>query len=204
MESHDRDRKLPSGYTDTQQVRPTTLVGIELFASTVILFILASVIQTGLISLQQASSRLSKWWGSRAFFFYNIITLIPWVAFVLSYVVLQFEAHPPLPLEGRWLQIIGGILFLSGTSLALWVAKLMGPARLNGLRHFAPELEEERVTSGPFQWLKNPMYTGYFLVLLGVAFSINSLYDLAIALESLLLLNGIQARIENRGLSYHP
>ncbi len=52
--------------------------------------------------------------------------------------------------------------------------------------------------------MKNPMYTGFFLVLLGIALWKNSLYDLAIALESLLLLNGFQARIENRGLNHYP
>jgi protein-S-isoprenylcysteine O-methyltransferase Ste14 len=80
------------------------------------------------------------------------------------------------------------------------VAILLGPAKLNGLRFFKPALREEQVVSGPFRWLKNPMYTGYFLVFLGLTLLKNSLYDLAIALKSLLLLNSIQARIENRGL----
>ena len=46
--------------------------------------------------------------------------------------------------------------------------------------------------------MKNLLYTGYYLVLLDIALWKNSIYDLAIALESLLLLNGFQARIENR------
>ena len=78
---------------------------------------------------------------------------------------------------------------------------LLGPARLNGLRFFNPTLKHERIISGPFRRMKNPMYTGYFFVLLGVALLKDSLYDIAIAAESLVLLNGVQAWIENRGLT---
>ncbi len=161
----------------------------------------SSALQTGLIFVQQRSGSLSGWWGCRAFTIYNIITLIPWSAFVLTYVTLQFRQHPPLPWTILWLQVIGGVLAFSGMCLALWVARMLGPARLNGLRHFAGATDEERIVSGPFHWLENPMYTGYFLVLLGIALWKNSAYDLVIALESLLLLNGVQARIENSGLS---
>jgi protein-S-isoprenylcysteine O-methyltransferase Ste14 len=170
-----------------------------MFWATIGLFLLSSGLQCGLIFLQQSDDQLTRWWGSRAFSIYNVITLIPWTAFALVYLVLQFTPHPALPWEGLWLQVFGGLLIFIGASVALWVAILLGPAKLNGLRFFKP-LREEQVVSGPFRWLKNPMYTGYFLVFLGVALLKNSLYDLAIALESLLLLNNIQARIENRGL----
>ncbi len=172
-----------------------------LFWATVGLFLLSSGLQAGLIYLQHTSGRLSSWWGSLAFPIYNVITLIPWAAFALAYVTLQFRQHPPLPWSNLWLQVIGGILVVSGTCLSVWVATLFGPARLNGLRHFAGATKEERIASGPFRWIDNPMYTGYFLILLGIALWQNSLYDLVIALESLLLLNGVQARIENLGLN---
>jgi protein-S-isoprenylcysteine O-methyltransferase Ste14 len=119
---------------------------------------------------------------------------------VVVYVVFQFIKHPTLPWESLWFQALGGVLVFVGVSAALWVAMLLGPARLNGLRFFRPALPEERVISGPFRWLENPMYTGYFLVSLGIALLRDSRYDLVIALESLLLLNYFQATIENRGL----
>ena len=174
---------------------------MALFWATLGLFAFSSVLQTGLIYVQQRSATLSRWWGGRAFAIYNLITLIPWVAFLLTYVTLQFEQHPTLPWSSLWLQVIGGFLALSGAVLALWVARLFGPARLNGLRHFIGATDEERIGYGPFRWIDNPMYTGYFLILMGIALWQNSLYDLIIALESLLLLNGVQARIENSGLS---
>jgi protein-S-isoprenylcysteine O-methyltransferase Ste14 len=174
---------------------------MELFWATVGLFLLSSGLQTGLIFLQQSGGQLTRWWGSRAFAIYNVITLIPWTAFVLVYVMFQFTPHPALPWEGLWLQVLGGILIFAGVYVALWVGILLGPARLNGVRFFDPALQEERAVSGPFRWLENPMYTGYFLVLLGVALLRNSLYDVVIALESLLLLNYFQATIENRGLN---
>jgi protein-S-isoprenylcysteine O-methyltransferase Ste14 len=174
---------------------------MEMFWATADLFLLSSGVQAGLILLQQSGSRLTRWWDTHAFAIYNVITLIPWTAFVLVYVVFQFTEHPTLPWEGPWLQALGGVLIFAGVSVALWVAILLGPARLNGLRFFHPALQEERVISGPFRWLENPMYTGYFLVFLGIALLRNSLYDLVIALESLLLLNYFQATIENRCLS---
>jgi protein-S-isoprenylcysteine O-methyltransferase Ste14 len=173
---------------------------MEMFWATIGLFLLSSGLQCGLIFLQQSDGRLTRWWGSRAFSIYNVITLIPWAAFVLIYSVLQLIPHPTLPWEGWWLQALGGLFIFAGASVALWVAILLGPAKLNGLRFFEPALQEERVVSDPFRWLENRMYTGYFLVFLGVALLKNSLYDLAIALESLLLLNYLQAGIENRGL----
>ena len=176
------------------------VVRMTLFWTALGLFAFSSILQTGLIYVQQRSGTLSRWWGGRAFAIYNLITLIPWVAFLLTYVTLQFRQHPLLPWSSLWLQVIGGILAVLGAFLALWVATLFGPARLNGSRHFTGATEEERIKSGPFRWIDNPMYTGYFLVLLGIALWQNSLYDLIIALEALLLLNGVQARIENLGL----
>jgi protein-S-isoprenylcysteine O-methyltransferase Ste14 len=173
---------------------------MELFWATVGLFLFSSGLQTGLIFLQQSGGQLARWWGPNAFAVYNVITLAPWTAVVVLYSLLQFTQHPALPWEGRWLQVIGGFLIVIGTSLALWVAVLFGPARLNGVRFFLPASVKVRVVSGPFRRLENPMYSGYFLLLLGIALLRNSLYDLAIALESLILLNGIQARVENQGL----
>lgn len=174
---------------------------MALFWATVSLFAFSSVLQTGLIYVQQRSGRLSRLWGARAFSIYNFVTLVPWAAFLLFYVTLQFKHHPQLPWPSLWLEILGAVLAVSGAALALWVATLFGPARLNGLRHFTGATNEERILTGPFRWMNNPMYTGYFLILLGIALWQNSLYDLVIALESLLLLNGVQARIENSGLS---
>ncbi len=174
---------------------------MALFWTTLGLFAFSSVLQTGLIYVQQRSGSLSDWWGARAFSIYNFVTLAPWAAFLLFYGTLQFEEYPPLPWSSLWLQALGVVLVLSGAVLALWVATLFGPARLNGLRHFTCATKEERIVTGPFRWIDNPMYTGYFLILMGIALWQNSLYDLVIALESLLLLNGVQARIENSGLS---
>lgn len=171
-----------------------------MFWSSVILFFLASLIQSGLILLQQRGETLTRRLGRYAFPAYNFVTLVPWAAFVVTYAILQLESHPGLPLSGMWVQALGVLLFLVGSFLAGWVAVLLGPARLNGLRFFDPAIRRDRVLSGPFRLMRNPMYTGFFLVFLGAAFWKDSLYDLAIALESLVLLNGIQAWVENQGL----
>ncbi len=123
---------------------------MELFWPTVGLFLIYSGLQTGLIFLQQSGGQLTRWWGYHAFLIYNGITLTPWAAFVLVYVALQFTQHPSLPWENLWLRVNGGILILVGTSLALWVAILMGTARLNGLRFFVPALQRRAGYFRPF------------------------------------------------------
>ena len=167
-----------------------------MFWATIILFLIASIIQCGLILLQQRGERLTLWWGRYAFSVYNVITLFPWIAFVLAFLTLQLQPRPELLLSGVWLQAFGALLLLSGTFLAVWVAVQLGPARLNGLRFFDPVIRHDRIPSGPFRLLKNPMYSGFFLIFLGLALWQNSLYNLAIALESAVLLNGMQAWIE--------
>ena len=171
-----------------------------MFLATIVLFLLASLIQSSLILLQQRGETLTRWWGQRAFPVYNVITLIPWTAFVVVYVALQFQPHPELSLPGPWFQVIGALLLFAGAVLSGWVAVLLGPAKLNGLRFFDPAIQYRRVPSGPFRLMKNPMYTGFFFIFLGVALWKDSLYSLAIALESIIVLNGVQAWVENQGL----
>ncbi|MFQ6026892.1 MAG: methyltransferase family protein [Dehalococcoidia bacterium] len=184
------------------EILPKTItIDVPLFWVTVGLFVFSNVLQTGLLYAQQRNGSLSRWWGCRAFTIYNFVTLVPWAAFLVAYLSLHLRPHQLLPCHSGWVQVAGGAIFLLGAVLALWVGKLLGPARLNGVRHFSATADAKGIESGPFRWMDNPMYTGCFLMLLGIGLWKNSLPDLVIALESLILLNHFQSRIENSGLT---
>jgi protein-S-isoprenylcysteine O-methyltransferase Ste14 len=61
-----------------------------------------------------------------------------------------------------------------------------------------------RSTSGIYRVFRDPIYVGYTLAMAGWAIRRRSLAGLALALEMLLLLTQVEARIEARPLSRRP
>jgi protein-S-isoprenylcysteine O-methyltransferase Ste14 len=62
------------------------------------------------------------------------------------------------------LDLLGGALALAGFALAAWAYRALGAA-------FSPfpEPRGERVTTGPYRYLRHPMYVGGILVFAGVS-----------------------------------
>ncbi len=65
-------------------------------------------------------------------------------------------------------KFIGYGLMLIGISLPIWGARLFRHYRTNIIPYKNPD---HMVTSGPFQFSRNPMYLGMFILLIGVAIS---------------------------------
>jgi protein-S-isoprenylcysteine O-methyltransferase Ste14 len=57
------------------------------------------------------------------------------------------------------------------------------------------------VTSGPFQWSRNPMYLGFVLILAGVAILLGSLMPLIVIPFFITLIDRIFIRVEERMLA---
>jgi protein-S-isoprenylcysteine O-methyltransferase Ste14 len=74
------------------------------------------------------------------------------------------------------LAVVGLVLFAAGLAVAIW-------ARVHLGRNWGMPMSEkddpELVTTGPYQWIRNPIYSGLILALIGTA--------LAVSLEWLLL-----------------
>ena len=94
---------------------------------------------------------------------------VPWV-FVLTYlvgVVLDY-AWPTYRVLLRipGIGFVGGVLFLSGASVAAWGLLIFRKARTTTV---PGKLSSQLVTWGPYRFTRNPMYVGLTLAYLGEA-----------------------------------
>lgn len=117
-----------------------------------------------LISAFSAKRTLRGGWMSR---WWRIGILIVVVA-LIHYHVLQGNGNYP---SGRIpvlpVNIAGLILAALGIALAIWARLHLGR---NWGMPMAVKEHPELVTSGPYRWLRNPIYTGILLALLGSSF----------------------------------
>lgn len=167
--------------------------GVRGLLSTAALFAIAAGVNTGSVALQQRGQHLTRHFGQAAWPAHLALITPPWALFLLSLSKLDRRARWPLPERMRFL----GVPVLAAAVL-LWTAafKKLGPARMaNG--SFFGAADSERVSEGVFRWLENPVYDGYALALVGQALLRADARYLVLAAESVLLLNGLEARVEN-------
>ena len=110
----------------------------------------------------------------------------------------------PLNVSSRnhsFLQIISLGLFVVGTVLVLWARQTLG--RMWGLstsREVKLLPHHQLVKSGPYRLIRHPMYSGWWLALIG-AVLIYRTWILIVLLASSLLALARRARLEERALS---
>jgi protein-S-isoprenylcysteine O-methyltransferase Ste14 len=88
------------------------------------------------------------------------------VAFVLTRV---FNTHT-LAVHSVILRVVGTVLFAAGLALAVWARIYLG--RNWGMPMTKKE-EPELVTSGPYRYVRHPIYSGLLLALLGTGLATN-------------------------------
>jgi protein-S-isoprenylcysteine O-methyltransferase Ste14 len=76
----------------------------------------------------------------------------------------SLEVHSPV------LGAIGAVVFASGISLAIWARVNLGR---NWGMPMTQKAEPELVTSGPYRFVRHPIYTGLLIGLLGTALATN-------------------------------
>ncbi len=76
------------------------------------------------------------------------------------------------------LHVVGLILFLSGLSLAVWARVYLGR---NWGMPMTQKDEPELVTSGPYQLVRHPIYSGLLLAMLGTSLAVSLYWLLALA-----------------------
>jgi len=110
----------------------------------------------------------------------------------------------PLNVSSRnhsFLQIIGLGLFVVGTVVVLWARQTLG--RMWGLstsREVKLLARHQLVKSGPYRLIRHPMYSGWWLALIG-AVLIYRTWILVVLLASSVLEMARRARLEERALS---
>ena len=101
------------------------------------------------------------------------------VVFILLCVVTRGTLALPVP--GYAETAIGAILVVVGVGTKLWAARTLGSAAYYWHNFFDPENARGPVSSGPYRYLSNPMYTVGYLQMYGLALITRSLPGLIAA-----------------------
>ncbi len=157
-------------------------------------FALATAINTASIALQQKCGLPSRLFRKGDWFAHLALVTPAWVWCLVLLRRLGQHVRWPLP---EMLHLLGLPVLGAGVILFLFAFRELGfAAAANG--YFFGRTPKTPVRSGVFRVLKNPIYDSYAIGLAGVALlSANAVY-LLVAAESVLLLNQVEARVENQ------
>jgi protein-S-isoprenylcysteine O-methyltransferase Ste14 len=89
---------------------------------------------------------------------------------ILAFVLLRAFGISTLAVHQALLQALGAIAFLSGLALAVWARVYLGR---NWGMPMSEKDEPELVTSGPYRFVRHPIYSGILLGLVGTALATN-------------------------------
>jgi protein-S-isoprenylcysteine O-methyltransferase Ste14 len=92
------------------------------------------------------------------------------VAVLAAVAVLRAAGVNGLDVRSLAIQIVGVCVLLGGLAFAVWARIYLGR---NWGTPMTEKLEPELVTSGPYQYVRHPIYTGILLAMLGTAIATN-------------------------------
>jgi protein-S-isoprenylcysteine O-methyltransferase Ste14 len=93
-------------------------------------------------------------------------------------------------------QVIGTVLFLAGLGLAVWARLYLGR---NWGMPMTQRAEPELVTSGPYTYVRHPIYSGILLAMIGTGLATNLVWLIAAAAIAIYFL--YSATVEERNLA---
>jgi len=93
--------------------------------------------------------------------------------------VLRLRLLRDHPTHARWLAVVGLVLFLLGVGIAIWARVHLGR---NWGTPMSQKDEPELVTTGPYRWVRNPIYSGVILAGIGTALAVNVYLLVVVAL----------------------
>jgi protein-S-isoprenylcysteine O-methyltransferase Ste14 len=120
-----------------------------------------------------------------------------WVMEFCLMVILQFEDHPLFSTNVS-LKYVGSILLISGLILVYWSLRLLGLKRALCLNFFQQNVPVVRKSL--YKYIKNPLDYGIWLALVGFAIFTQSIYNLVIAVEFIIIMISHIA-LENKPLN---
>jgi protein-S-isoprenylcysteine O-methyltransferase Ste14 len=136
------------------------------------------------------------------------ITVTALLVFLVARSAQTLWGYPPpsVPVHEDGLRFLRGALPLAGAGLALLGALLAGWAKVNLGRHFTANLGVKEghalVRSGPFAYLRHPIYFGILLFAAGSGLVWNSI-AFVLAAVGFLACFAFQMRVEDRILHAH-
>jgi protein-S-isoprenylcysteine O-methyltransferase Ste14 len=115
---------------------------------------------------------------------------------ILGYLLLRVFEPGALAVHDPVVRAVGVVLFASGLALAVWARIHLG--RNWGMPMTEKE-EPELVTSGPYRFVRHPIYSGILLGVLGTALATNGYWLIVFAVVGAYFL--YSARVEERLLT---
>lgn len=160
-------------------------------------FAAAAAINTASVALQRRTGLLTRRLGRGGWYVHLGLVLPAWAVFLALLPGLNRAVRWPLPRSGRR---TGGALIAGSAALWLLAYRQLGAARIaNGdIFGYADPVE---IDAGPFRIARNPVYISYALALTGWGLRRGNGVYLLLAAESYVLLNQIEARVENAALA---
>ena len=103
----------------------------------------------------------------------------PGLMFLVGVVLLRVFKTGNVAVNSPILEVVGLILLAAGLGLAVWARIYLGG---NWGMPMTERAEPELVTSGPYRFVRHPIYSGLLLALLGTALATNLYWLIALAL----------------------
>jgi len=103
----------------------------------------------------------------------------PGLLVIVALVLIRLFHAGTLAVHNPILQVVGLILFASGLALAVWARIYLGR---NWGMPMTERAEPELVTSGPYRFVRHPIYSGLLLALLGTALATNLYFLVALVI----------------------
>ena len=97
-------------------------------------------------------------------------TARPSVLLAIAFVLLRVFKFDGLVVHIPILQAVGVILLLAGLGLAVWARIHLGP---NWGMPMTEKDEPELVVTGPYRYVRHPIYSGLLLAIVGTALATN-------------------------------
>lgn len=145
----------------------------------------------GLLKERMSRKKDVKSWDKKFLIAYSIFLIILLVTPGLDSVRFRWSNVPLI------IKVLGFIGYLPATALAFWAIKE------NAYASDVVRIQEERghtvCTSGPYQYVRHPMYSGVILILLCYPLSLGSLYTY-IPASIIILLFMLRTSLEDKAL----
>jgi protein-S-isoprenylcysteine O-methyltransferase Ste14 len=124
-----------------------------------------------------------------------LITWLPlaYLVYMNRTFLLQLKVDVPFMVN-----LIGIPLFICGTLLHLWTARLLGIWGIIGVPELSSRIKETLVTEGPFSIVRHPTYLAHTLIFIGVFLITESVVVGIITLLDFLIVNAVIIPLEER------
>ena len=130
----------------------------------------------------------SRWWSGRAYAVRLVIAII-----IFSLVILRFPSINRIFANrantvGSVVVKIGAVLCILGIAFAIWARFHLGK---NWSSHPALKENHEMVTSGPYRFIRHPIYTGILLAELGTGLAVGYIWLIPLVLGAIIFVRRV-------------